>query len=383
MRVFTLVQRGLRQFGSRYRTVSFLLLASAMFAGAAQNSTKSEAGLAWGVRGVWRVEGSSEPLRAGDTVRAGALLLPDPSDSDHSIAVLLPDGQRVFSECFTVKDCERGFRVPALEETPSPFAIQLVERIRGVLLEQRADSRLDLAVYSAPGRDEAAAAIGADNRIEIAGLAASLSNGRYIYNLTPIHSADSPETGVALEKSGRSIPVRVPGPGLYRMKIVDSLGNPRIDYLIAAVPRGDRVLGDFEKAHALFKEWREEFQGWPMHDFQRAYLEALMLKIPPAAQSRQTFRRTKASLGAAVTAEPVFSPKPGMSNGNMEISLSCATPGAAIHYTIDGSQPFDSSPVYHAPIVMKRIPIRIKAFAESPGRKDSPVVTGSFRTKAQ
>ena len=118
--------------------------------------------------------------------------------------------------------------------------------------------------------------------------------------------------------------------------------------------------------------------GWPTHDFQRAYLEALMLHIPSAPEgSREVASNVRSDPG--VTAEPVFSPKPGVSSGDMAVSLSCPAPGAVIHYTIDGSQPFDSSPVYFAPIIMKGLPLRLKAFAESPGRKDSPVVTGMFR----
>jgi len=184
---------------------------------------------------------------------------------------------------------------------------------------------------------------------------------------------------VPLQKSGRSIALRVPGPGLYRLMIVDSLGNPRIDYLIAAVRpgEGDKIVAYFQKAHALFREWVEGFQGWPTHDFQRAWLEALMLDIRPAANG---MRMPPANLRVEpdATAEPVFSPKPGMSNGKIEITLRSATPGATIHYTVDSSQPTDSSPVLRSPIVTKGIPIRIKAYAESPGKKDSAVVTAFY-----
>ncbi|HUY94935.1 MAG TPA: FN3 associated domain-containing protein, partial [Terracidiphilus sp.] len=160
----------------------------------------------------------------------------------------------------------------------------------------------------------------------------------------------------------------------------DTLGNPRIDFLIAAVPKseGNRIVSAFQNAHALLKNWIEEYQGWPSHDLQRLYLEGLMLNIHPAATSIRT-DRARAGLGPGVTEEPVFSPQPDVSAGDKAISLRCATPGATIHFTVDGAQPLDSSPVYHAPIIMKRIPITIKAFAESPGKKDSPVVTGIFR----
>jgi hypothetical protein len=50
-----------------------------------------------------------------------------------------------------------------------------------------------------------------------------------------------------------------------------------------------------------------------------------------------------------------------------------------MHYTVDGSQPFDNSPVYHAPIMVKGTELTIKAFAVASGEKASAVVTGIFR----
>ena len=37
---------------------------------------------------------------------------------------------------------------------------------------------------------------------------------------------------------------------------------------------------------------------------------------------------------------------------NVSVSISCATPGATIHYTLDGSPPTESSPVYVGPILL-------------------------------
>lgn len=338
------------------------------------------AGIAWDVRGEWRLAGDGAPLLTGDTIPPGSLLQPDSAQSGHSITILLPDGQRILYECFTARDCARGFRVPELESDPEPVAVRLVERIHAVLVEQRTHPQLAVATHSPAGRDEAAMIVTADGRIEISGLAATLSDGRYVYDLIPIPSAYAPRTAVPFQKSGRSIALKVPGPGLYRMRISDTLGNPRIDFLIAAVPKseGNRIVSAFQNAHALLKNWIEEYQGWPSHDLQRLYLEGLMLNIHPAATSIRT-DRARAGLGPGVTEEPVFSPQPDVSAGDKAIGLRCATPGAIVHFTVDGAQPLDSSPVYHAPIVMKRIPITIKAFAESPGKKESPVVTGIFR----
>jgi hypothetical protein len=90
-----------------------------------------------------------------------------------------------------------------------------------------------------------------------------------------------------------------------------------------------------------------------------------------------------AAMRSGVSAEPAFSPRPGLLNGDTAISVRCSTPGATMHFTVDGSQPVDSSPVYHGPIMVRGTELTIKAFARAPGKKDSPVVTGTFRIKEQ
>ena len=103
-----------------------------------------------------------------------------------------------------------------------------------------------------------------------------------------------------------------------------------------------------------------------------------MLGIKPSQTSAQTAITTKKTDRAGITAEPVFSPKPGLFEGDTAVSLRCDTPGATMHYTVDTSQPFDTSPVYHAPIMVKGTALTIKAFAVAPGEKESAVVTGTF-----
>jgi hypothetical protein len=61
-------------------------------------------------------------------------------------------------------------------------------------------------------------------------------------------------------------------------------------------------------------------------------------------------------------ATPVITPVP---NGvfPVDITISCATTGAVIHYTLDGSRPTESSPVYTGPIHLDTITqIRVQAF---------------------
>jgi hypothetical protein len=81
----------------------------------------------------------------------------------------------------------------------------------------------------------------------------------------------------------------------------------------------------------------------------------------------------------SVTGEPQLFPQPGVFARNTMVTLRCDTPGAIIHYTVDSSQPVDSSSVYGAPISVEGTELTIKAFASVPGRKDSAVVTGIYR----
>jgi len=79
-----------------------------------------------------------------------------------------------------------------------------------------------------------------------------------------------------------------------------------------------------------------------------------------------------------VTAEPTFSPKPGKFDGGTAVTLRCDTPGATIHFTVDGSQPIAGSPLYEAAIMLKGSRLTIKSFAGASGKKDSADVTGTF-----
>ena len=253
----------------------------------------------------------------------------------------------------------------------------MMGRIQAALSQQ---PQLIPAKHSPAGRDETAAVLGADHRVQLLGLAQVLSNGQYVYDLTPIRSPYPPETGIPFDKSGRIVAIKVPGPGLYSLKIFDLFKTPRIDYLIAAVPPAEknRIVDAFATSVALLEDWNEDYQGWPIHDFLRAYLESLMLNIRPAAIARRNVQAS-AGPGSDVTAEPRFSPMPGVFGGDTSVTLRSASPDAVIHYTFDASEPFNSSPVYRAPIIVKGTELTIKAFAASPGKKDSSVVTGIFR----
>ena len=374
--------------------VFFSLLALNSTAIRAQKPADAPGGIAWKVNGTWAAEGT--PILTGDAVNPGSLLRPGDETGHHSITVFLPDGQRIFYECSTTADCARGFRVPSLYRAPEPFAISMLARVGAVLARERQDLPSSSAPHqSQPARTEAVATFDPDNRVELAGLVKDLPNGHYTYDLQPLDRATPRQLNLALEKSAPAITVALPSPGIYILRITDELKIPRIDLFFAAVRPAQEagVKESFNKANELMGNWDGNYSGWPIHDFRRAYLESLMQDTEPLTQGRQTGAAGKAPVKAGVTeapgdpakspgsvaAEPVFSPKPGAFAGDTGVTLRCDTQGATIHYTVDGSQPIASSPIYAAPIMVEGTELTIKSFASAAGKKDSAVVTGIFR----
>ncbi|MFC0018250.1 chitobiase/beta-hexosaminidase C-terminal domain-containing protein [Roseibacillus persicicus] len=63
---------------------------------------------------------------------------------------------------------------------------------------------------------------------------------------------------------------------------------------------------------------------------------------------------------------PVISPSAALGSSPVSVTISCATPGAAIRYTLDGSEPDTASPLYSAAISVARgTEVRAKAFLAS------------------
>jgi hypothetical protein len=340
------------------------------------------------VKGTWQVDGKGAPLRVGDRVLSGSLLQPDPVAAQHTIIVLLPDGQRLFYECFTVNDCARGFRVPSLYFAPEPFAVDMLARIRAMLTRGDRGFSAASGIHPPLGspRDEIVAVLGPGNQVRVEGLAAKLPNGRFTSDIRPLDPARPNQLHLAFEKTAPSITLPLPSTGLYVVTVNDDMNTPRIDLFLAAVSPAQEASfkKSFHEAKELMQRWNDDFYGWPIHDLQWAYLESLMVGTQPVADSHSAVAPAHgASPDPGVAAEPTFSPHPGSLAGDAGIVLQSDTPSAAIHYTVDYSQPVANSPVYSAPIMIKGSGLTIKAFASAPGKKDSAVVTGTFRIRKQ
>jgi hypothetical protein len=251
-------------------------------------------GLAWQVRGTWQLAGAGVPLRAGDAVPPASLLQPDDTAGDHSITVLLPDGQRVLYECFTVADCARGFRVPSLIHKPDAFAVDMLTRIGAILSGKPDAAPKGPRTGHTPqtSRQEAVAILNAANRVRVAGLIGDLPQGNYTYDLRSLSHAVPPQFHLALRKTGPSVVLALPAAGLYEITITDALHVPRVDLLLAAIhPAQSARFGSFRHARATMEAWNDDYAGWPIDDFLRAYLESLMQSAPPASRRHTAVSR--------------------------------------------------------------------------------------------
>ncbi len=82
---------------------------------------------------------------------------------------------------------------------------------------------------------------------------------------------------------------------------------------------------------------------------------------------------------------PSFAPSPGIYVIAQEVELSCATSDAVIHYTTDGSEPGEDSPLYLSPIVISETTtIKAKAFKTdwnaSTVTAGEYIITGTVKT---
>lgn len=81
--------------------------------------------------------------------------------------------------------------------------------------------------------------------------------------------------------------------------------------------------------------------------------------------------------GMEFVADPVFNPASGTVAAGTEVTITCATEGATIYYTLDNSTPTTESAVYSTPFVIKEA-TAIAAIAVKDGMNNSSVVRASY-----
>ncbi len=101
------------------------------------------------------------------------------------------------------------------------------------------------------------------------------------------------------------------------------------------------------------------------------YLALLILIIP------FLFSCSESTTELNTVATPVLSVSGGTYTATQSVTITCATVGATIVYTTNGTTPTDSSAVYAGPISVA-MDMTIKAMAFKPGWNDSPVVSADY-----
>jgi uncharacterized protein YjiK len=76
-------------------------------------------------------------------------------------------------------------------------------------------------------------------------------------------------------------------------------------------------------------------------------------------------------------ATPTFTPEAGTYNVAQNVTITCATAGATIYYTVDGTEPTTSSAVYESAITVSET-ATLKAFAVKAGMLNSAVATATY-----
>ena len=106
------------------------------------------------------------------------------------------------------------------------------------------------------------------------------------------------------------------------------------------------------------------------------YVISIEEKRKREAARRKMEEARRAKLKARIiyprVATPEFSPDGGAFEENLKIKILCSTPGAVIHYTINGDTPTEKSPVYKEPLAAN-LRMRLKAVAFHPLFNDSDI----------
>lgn len=98
----------------------------------------------------------------------------------------------------------------------------------------------------------------------------------------------------------------------------------------------------------------------------------------PTATPTPTPSATPTPTPGTSVATPVFAPNSSTFRRKVNVQITCATAGATIRYTTDGSDPTATSTMYQATLKIKRT-TTIKARAFAPGMADSAVASAVFQ----
>jgi hypothetical protein len=242
-------------------------------------------GMVWERHGDWHLNGSSDTLRLGEAVPPGGLITAGAEGSNHSMIILLPDGQRLLCECFEAKICSQGFRVPSITPSPKPVVWDMFVAVRNVLLlrPKAAETAFPIPVGRAEmaGHFEIVAPVTARGEISISPALRVLPPGQYSLSVMKEGQQPTASTTPAVEpldwNSARPLAqVRVGGIGLYHIRVSDQEYTPRIEIEVLATSLASypAEAAGLKQTRETILNWSHAQEGWPLHPFLRVYLES-------------------------------------------------------------------------------------------------------------
>lgn len=119
------------------------------------------------------------------------------------------------------------------------------------------------------------------------------------------------------------------------------------------------VIADLALAGVIDKDKAEEVMGWDIPDYYPESIESIIYQKQHGAVSA-----------------PVFSPAAGEVESGASVTITCATAGATIYYTTDGSTPDATKTKYTAPVAITE-DTSFKAIAIK-GDKSSSVTSAAY-----
>ena len=108
--------------------------------------------------------------------------------------------------------------------------------------------------------------------------------------------------------------------------------------------------------------------------------DAVPLTLYRGDESSLWYTTNLSSREPETVAVPVISPNGGSFTDSQKVTITCATEGASIYYTTDGSDPTTSSTLYSEPVALTAA-ATIKAIAVKNGMADSVTATAAFTKK--
>jgi hypothetical protein len=246
---------------------------------------EAPSGMVWERHGEWHLNGSSAVLRLGESIPPGGLLTAGAENPSHSMTVLMPDGQRMLCECYEAKSCSQGFRVPAITPRPSAAVWEMFVGVRNVLLLRPASTETPFATPTGraakAGNVEMVAAMSPQGEVSIAPSLRVLPSGQYSLSVANDgsqaaasgHPVTQPLSWTAGQKAA---PVRLPGPGVYRIRVTDQtyVRRMEIEVLTTTAASLAAEAAGLKQVRQTIMGWNQTRGGWSMHDFLRVYLQA-------------------------------------------------------------------------------------------------------------